>query len=191
MRPWISEMYGYSYGSAKAGVWHKAHHTGMLYPGYDMVGKSAQGGMVVVVQWCRLAIVACGWGESYRPFSSLCEVGRAIAAPPPHALLWHAYPRTQAHARTNDNTTRASPRARAEAPYALHYGLVFDIPDTGFKFDKHWYNGFDATQCPPWDLHPGRGDLDRARSGGLFPHPPRPSVLKSVVRALSQHSTLG
>lgn len=35
-RPWISEMYGYSYGCATADVWHTVHHTAMLYPGYDV-----------------------------------------------------------------------------------------------------------------------------------------------------------
>ncbi|EFN59242.1 hypothetical protein CHLNCDRAFT_138234 [Chlorella variabilis] len=36
-RPWISEMYGYSYGCAAADVWHNVHHTAMLYPGYEVV----------------------------------------------------------------------------------------------------------------------------------------------------------
>eukprot|EP00951_Prasinocladus_malaysianus_P010888 scaffold80225_cov35-Prasinocladus_malaysianus.AAC.1 len=33
-KPWISEMYGYSFGCAKAGVWHVANHSIMLYPEY-------------------------------------------------------------------------------------------------------------------------------------------------------------
>jgi len=33
-RPWISEMYGYSFAAAKADVWHKSHLTAMIYPGY-------------------------------------------------------------------------------------------------------------------------------------------------------------
>jgi hypothetical protein len=37
-KPWISEMYGYSFGAAKADVWHTCHHTAMLYPGYDTTG---------------------------------------------------------------------------------------------------------------------------------------------------------
>lgn len=32
-RPWISEMYGYSFAAAKADVWHKSHLTAMIYPG--------------------------------------------------------------------------------------------------------------------------------------------------------------
>lgn len=36
-RPWISEMYGYSYGCAAADVWHLVHHTAMLYPGYEVL----------------------------------------------------------------------------------------------------------------------------------------------------------
>ena len=38
-KPWISEMYGYSFGAAKADVWHKYHTTAMIYPGYRPLGK--------------------------------------------------------------------------------------------------------------------------------------------------------
>ena len=37
-KPWISEMYGYSFGAAKADVWHKYHTTAMIYPGYLPIG---------------------------------------------------------------------------------------------------------------------------------------------------------
>jgi hypothetical protein len=33
-RIWIAEMYGYSFGAARANVWHKFQHDFMLYPGY-------------------------------------------------------------------------------------------------------------------------------------------------------------
>lgn len=33
-KPWISEMYGYSFGAAKADVWHKWDEHSMIYPGY-------------------------------------------------------------------------------------------------------------------------------------------------------------
>lgn len=36
-KPWISEMYGYSFGAAKAGVWHVTDNNAMLYPGYDVL----------------------------------------------------------------------------------------------------------------------------------------------------------
>lgn len=32
-KPWISEMYGYSFGAAKADVWHRYHTSAMIYPG--------------------------------------------------------------------------------------------------------------------------------------------------------------
>jgi hypothetical protein len=38
-KPWISEMYGYSYGAAKADVWHRSEVESMLYPGYQPVGE--------------------------------------------------------------------------------------------------------------------------------------------------------
>ena len=31
-----SLRYGYSFGCAKANVWHKCHHTAMLYPAYEV-----------------------------------------------------------------------------------------------------------------------------------------------------------
>ncbi|CAK0787343.1 hypothetical protein CVIRNUC_010562 [Coccomyxa viridis] len=34
-KPWISEMYGYSFGTAAADVWHKVNFEAMLYPGYS------------------------------------------------------------------------------------------------------------------------------------------------------------
>ncbi|BDA42986.1 Peptidyl serine alpha-galactosyltransferase [Coccomyxa sp. Obi] len=33
-KPWISEMYGYSFGTASADVWHHVDYEAMLYPGY-------------------------------------------------------------------------------------------------------------------------------------------------------------
>ena len=39
-KPWISEMYGYSFGAAKADVWHKYHTTAMIYPGYLPIGAA-------------------------------------------------------------------------------------------------------------------------------------------------------
>lgn len=41
-RPWISEMYGYSYAASKSDVWHHVDHSAMLYPGYNV--KGALGG---------------------------------------------------------------------------------------------------------------------------------------------------
>ncbi len=40
-KPWISEMYGYSFGSAKAGVRHTHDEVSMLYPGYLPSGAAA------------------------------------------------------------------------------------------------------------------------------------------------------
>jgi peptidyl serine alpha-galactosyltransferase len=38
-KPWIAEMYGYSFGAAKADVWHKVDHSAMLYPGHTPRGE--------------------------------------------------------------------------------------------------------------------------------------------------------
>ncbi len=37
-KPWISEMYGYSFGTASANVWHHVDYEAMLYPGYTTYG---------------------------------------------------------------------------------------------------------------------------------------------------------
>ncbi len=39
--------YGYSYGCAAADVWHLVHHTAMLYPGYEVLGKPGAAGLLV------------------------------------------------------------------------------------------------------------------------------------------------
>lgn len=38
-KPWISEMYGYSYACSKSDVWHTTPTGAMLYPGYDSLSK--------------------------------------------------------------------------------------------------------------------------------------------------------
>ena len=63
----------------------------------------------------------------------------------------------------------------AALPKVLHYGLEWDVPGTSWRFDKHWYQKFDALACPPWDLTPDKPQQ------GLFPHPPHPSSLTSKV----------
>ena len=58
----------------------------------------------------------------------------------------------------------------AAMPKVLHYGLEWEVEGTSWKFDKHWYQHFDALVCSPWDLTPDKPQQ------GLFPHPPHPSV---------------
>lgn len=65
----------------------------------------------------------------------------------------------------------------ADVPNVLHYGLLFQIKETGYKFDKHWYQNFDALRCPPWkDVGPEDHPTE-----GLFPFPPHPSNLTAKV----------
>ncbi len=52
-KPWISEMYGYSYGAAKADVWHIAAHGAMEYPEYELAG--------VFLCWCVFVLVYLCW----------------------------------------------------------------------------------------------------------------------------------
>ena len=39
-KPWISEMYGFSYGCAKADIWHEFMDGSMIYPGDYVIGES-------------------------------------------------------------------------------------------------------------------------------------------------------
>lgn len=70
---------------------------------------------------------------------------------------------------SNGNACAAVP------PKVLHYGLDWKIGKTNYEFDKHWFYDFDALMCPPWNLS------DRSK-GGLFKHPPHPSLYPSKVQ---------
>lgn len=86
-------------------------------------------------------------------------------------------PFMEEHARRSACVLSAHFSDSTEPPMVMHYGLEFNIPDTGYTWDKHWFYSFDALKCPPWGLDP------KVRSmGGLFNHPPMPSELKSKVR---------
>lgn len=70
----------------------------------------------------------------------------------------------------------------ADVPNVMHYGLLFEIKDTSFSFDKHWFQTFDALKCPPW-VEVAAGERPQH---GLLPAPPHPSTLKGeVTRAIS------
>ncbi len=97
-----------------------------------------------------------------------------------------AQPETAARARAQvDHTAMMYPSYKpytaADSPNVLHYGLLFEVAGTGFKFDKHWYMAFDALACPPSGVW-GRDRFGRP-TGGLFPHPPNPLMLTSQARA--------
>lgn len=37
-KPWISEMFGYSFAAARLDIWHNSSYEIMLYPGYTPTG---------------------------------------------------------------------------------------------------------------------------------------------------------
>lgn len=45
-KPWISEMYGYSFGCSSSNVWHHVDYAAMLYPTYKPVGECTDGAPV-------------------------------------------------------------------------------------------------------------------------------------------------
>ena len=72
----------------------------------------------------------------------------------------------------------APPPTLSDRPLVLHYGREFEV--AGYTFRKHWFHEFDPFQCPPWPhmKPPGTTNV----RGGLFPHPPHPSVFWQQVR---------
>ena len=58
-------------------------------------------------------------------------------------------------------------------PNALHYCWSVEVEAHGWKWYKHWFQHFNWAVCPPW---PGFHNKHRR---GLFPHPPRLSLLQS------------
>ncbi len=62
--------------------------------------------------------------------------------------------------------------ACAAAPNALHYPWAVEVEEFGYRWYKHDNHNFDLNACPPWSNA-------RKSTGGLFPHPPRPSLLTS------------
>lgn len=79
-------------------------------------------------------------------------------------------------ARRRAPSRAARPRA-ADVPRVIHYGLLYSVEHAFGKWtwDKHWFNGFNVSQCPPWDL-----SVDRPVAG-VFPPPPLPGELKKEV----------
>ena len=72
----------------------------------------------------------------------------------------------------------------ADAPRIMHYGRQFEVGS--YKFRKHWFHSFNATVCPPW---PHMARQSYPTTGGLFPHPPRPSSIQSTVRRVAHEIT--
>ncbi|CAL8467101.1 g6637 [Coccomyxa elongata] len=89
----------------------------------------------------------------------------------------HAYPIAAAasgvrhHGYNNSMFHTAHPIYDA-APNALHYPWPAEVDALGWSWYKHDYHDFDLNKCPPWSN-------TRKSTGGLFPHPPLPSLLQS------------
>ena len=65
----------------------------------------------------------------------------------------------------------------AADPNALHYCWNVGVEDHDWKWYKHWFQHFNWAVCPPWP------EFTNKHRRGLFPHPPRPSLLKSQARS--------
>jgi len=81
-KPWISEMYGYSFGAAKANVWHKYHTTAMIYPGYQPVGARLRCGAHQNLQHLQLRRLHRPWAHR-TPRAWTSPENAAHQLPPP------------------------------------------------------------------------------------------------------------
>lgn len=50
-------MYGYSYGAAKADVWHIAAQRAMMYPQYTLVGARSHANILVLTPLCKGEVI--------------------------------------------------------------------------------------------------------------------------------------
>ena len=66
-------MYGYSFGAAKADVWHKYHTTAMIYPGYLPIGAPFSVGVLL----CARDLM----GLSHRTYESCSRLMLTHAGP--------------------------------------------------------------------------------------------------------------
>ena len=65
---------------------------------------------------------------------------------------------------------------RAADPNAVHFCWNVEVEAHGYKWFKHWFEHFNFAACPPWP------EFHNKHRRGLFPHPPRPSLLTSQAR---------
>lgn len=68
-------------------------------------------------------------------------------------------------------------RCCAADPNAVHYCWNVGVEDHDWKWYKHWFQHFNWAMCPPWPAYTNK------HRRGLFPHPPRPLLLKSQARS--------
>lgn len=144
-KPWIAEMYGYSFGAAVAGVWHRVDLMAQLYPGY-----TAYGGCLCVCM-----------GAWYPPMGRgtyggcmghvLCFVYERVRWWEGQEGRWHegtggVQPlpsRPVASAWVSEQAAPAA--AAADKPVILHYGRLWEVGPS-WQFQKHWFFHFRALQ---------------------------------------------
>ena len=159
-KPWISEMYGYSFACAKADVWHKVR----MHP--FVVGFST------------------GWGVRAPSVAEL-HGGHRATLPVRSPITHSVFLSSASNAQTPLGMMRYPGYDVQTPPHVLHYGLLWNVGDD-YAFDKHWYYNFDPFLCPPWNLDNSKSgdEMQRANKGGLFPHPPSPASFKTDGLAL-------
>lgn len=207
-KPWISEMYGYSYACAAADVWHKVDFSAMLYPAYFSASKYKLASFAIYLDLLPSTPPCTGCVScSSKIVDKCCTV---VAQPCHHvpsyssglsqACILHAPPLAfdipaackigrcnsillSSWCQSKTHRPEAIPdccACTAAPPKVLHYGLIYTVANTNYTFDKHWHYDFDATACPPWDM-----GTDRPKKG-LFPHPPRASSFTTKVSSVTQ-----
>ena len=181
-KPWISEMYGYSFGAAKADVWHKYHTTAMIYPGYLPIG-ALQAGLFfhVCLKANRLVMQASAAATAVTAFVRTLLTAQASGQwfymqPARGGQCWSCLCLDSLVAGLTCPASSDPLQRRRRSCTTGCCGR--STTRTKYSFDKHWHYEFQATRCPPWDLEGEHTDA----KGGLFPHPPRASSFNTSVQ---------
>lgn len=96
-KPWISEMYGYSFGASSSNVWHHVDYAAMLYPTYKPIGEwggsAGEGSSAGMCVPARLR--AAVWQQLSMPLPCCCWVqaaaGRGLGSRQPTVTCFIAH----------------------------------------------------------------------------------------------------
>jgi len=152
-KPWISEMYGYSFGAAKAGVWHVADDSSMIYPGYE-----PRGGLNMSTTawraWCRLCQILPIHGHAAREDQMMYvpSMHRFAAQHCPlegfwcscwcmSRLRWEPTQLICCRSCSGGCTPTGTLVQPPGMPRIIHYGLEYSVEHTAgtWSWDKHWW----------------------------------------------------
>jgi hypothetical protein len=185
-KPWISEMYGYSFSAARHGVWHTWTPSAMLYPGYvpDGVPLLLHYGLEIRVrvpdpstddaQMAALRRAADSdargeldddGGDGRDELVSAALLAREVDAGPDVLAAVAGGGDGGGGSEEGDKNTSS---ARAFV----------------WSWDKHQFTRHNVSRCPPWTV------VHKHPPHGLFAQPPLPDMLDPTEEPLERYTNL-